>query len=108
MILVLPTPAAAQSVADQYVPQLDKGGAAQAPTEDPPGAASPGADATPPKPDETARDLAASEIDDSGQASGVSLPGSGFPLTPLVIVLLGLVAAGIAFRFVRPLLARDG
>lgn len=97
--------AAGQSAVDQYVPRLDKGGAADnaSPTEGT-GVASPaGEDGGGPQ----GRSAPiAQETLDKGQASGGS--AGGFPLTPFVAVLGAVVLLLLAARTARPLISRLG
>lgn len=103
-ILVPTSSAGAQSAADQYVPQLDRGGV----SEEAAGGASSGGGA----PAATAGGLgsdpgeAPSETQDAGAAGGGEIPGTGFPVTPFVAVLAGALLILLAARFVLPALSR--
>jgi hypothetical protein len=93
--------AAAQSVADQYVPKLDRAGASD-PAGGPGGSATDGGQA----PDgQTAggASLTASETVDGGDAGGGSLPGGGFPLTGFVTLLVVVVILALLTRLLLPL-----
>ena len=101
-ILVSAPAASAQSAADQYVPQLDRGGAAT-PRQAAPAAPTPTA---PQPPDERAAALAAEEAGGEGSSGGGSILGGDFPLTPFAaglgaIVLLALLGRALLRGFQR-------
>jgi hypothetical protein len=99
--ILAPTPAAwGQAAGDQYLPSLDPGGTTGGPA-DPTGAAplvpvrkdvSPSKQLTPPT--------------HEGTASGGSIPGSDYPISPFVAIVAALLLAGIAIGVLGPVLKR--
>jgi hypothetical protein len=108
-ILVVPASALGQAAADQYIPSAEpngvggggggggdvgRGGGRDAG----PGAASLGT--------EGAGVPAAGAEAVSGSAGGGDLPFTGYPVTPFVVVLAALLAAGLLVRLTAPMIER--
>jgi hypothetical protein len=103
-ILVPASLAGAQSAADQYVPQLDKGGVSEQAA--PPGSSPSSTGQPAPSSLGSNPQQAAAETRDPGSSGGGEVPGTGFPITPFVAVLAVVVLIALAARFLVPALRR--
>ena len=104
-ILVSAPAASAISSGDQYIPKVDKGGVSG---RDSTGLALGVGSGAPPS---AGGQEAAIQQDQQvgsgdGDTSGLSIPGSDFPLTLFVAIIGGLLAAGLLIRLVAPALDR--
>ena len=87
-----------QAAVDQYVPALEPGKRKQAGT--PPSAAG-GGGIQPAIPTETPTGAQSVKTSD-GESGGGTLPGSDFPLTPFVLLVILLLLLGVIARLVWP------
>ena len=101
-ILAAAPSAFGQAAVDQYVPDARPGGNPEHQRVDPTGSVSSGGESL----DAKGAGLPVAGKTSSGSSGGGDIPGTSYPITPFVAVLLGLMCLGLAARFALPALQR--
>ncbi len=101
--ILVAAPAAYGQAVDQYTPQSGVGGVAS-PVLDQAGVIASGGEGD--AADGNAGTAGANAANEAGEGGGGKLPFTGYPLTPIVVLIALLLAAGVALRFAVPALDR--